>query len=236
MAARYWAVIPAAGSGARMGGSIPKQYLSLAGHTVIEHVLGILEAEPHIAGITVAVAADDPYWQRYLLKPRKQPVRIASGGETRAHSVLNSLISLRDELKDDDWVLVHDAARPCLHPRDLSLVIQVLGGDPVGGILARPIADTLKRVNDEKQVTGTLDRSAVWRAFTPQMFRYKLLMSALEAAIRSGDIPTDEASAMERQRHEVRVVEGRSDNIKITRPDDILLAEAILAHRAGAGP
>ena len=233
MTARYWAVIPAAGSGARMGGSIPKQYLSLAGHTVIEHVLGILEAEPHIAGITVAVAADDPYWQRYLLKPRKQPVRIASGGETRAHSVLNSLISLRDELKDDDWVLVHDAARPCLHPRDLSLIIQVLGTDPVGGILARPMTDTLKRVNDEQQVTGTLDRSDVWRAFTPQMFRYKLLMNALEATIRSGDIPTDEASAMERQKHEVRVVAGRSDNIKITRPDDIPLAEAILAHRAG---
>src|SRR5579872_4370562 len=105
MTVRYWAVIPAAGSGARMGGSIPKQYLSLAGHTVIEHVLGILEAEPQVAGITVAVAADDPYWQRYLLSPRSKPVRIASGGDTRAHSVLNSLMTLRDELKDDDWVL-----------------------------------------------------------------------------------------------------------------------------------
>lgn len=231
---RYWAVIPAAGSGARMGSPIPKQYLALAGHTVIEHVLGILEADPHVAGVTVAVAGDDPYWQRYLLGPREKPVRIATGGETRAHSVLNALISLRDELKPDDWVLVHDAARPCLHPRDLSLLIQTLGADPVGGILARRVPDTLKRVNDQQQVTATLDRGDVWRAFTPQMFRYRLLMEALEAAIRSGDPPTDEASAMERQKHEVRVVEGRSDNIKITRPDDIPLAEAILAHRVGA--
>ena len=232
MTARYWAVIPAAGSGIRMGGSIPKQYLSLSGHTVIEHVLGLLEAEPYIAGITVAVAADDPYWQRYLLKPRKKPVTIASGGKERAHSVLNSLMSLRDELKDDDWVLVHDAARPCLHPRDLSLLIQVLGKDPVGGILAMPVSDTLKRVNDEQHITGTPDRGDLWRAFTPQMFRYKLLMDALEAALRAGAIPTDEAAAMERQKHEVKVVEGRSDNIKITRPDDVALAEAILSHRA----
>lgn len=233
---RYWAVIPAAGSGARMGSPIPKQYLSLAGHTVIEHVLGILESDPHIAGITVAVAADDPYWQRYLLGARKNPVRIATGGDTRAHSVLNALISLRDELKPDDWILVHDAARPCLHPRDLSLLIQTLSNDSVGGILARRVPDTLKRVNDQQQVTATLDRGDVWRAFTPQMFRYRLLMDALEAAIRSGDIPTDEASAMERHKQEVRVLEGRSDNIKITRPDDVALAEAILAHRASERP
>lgn len=232
MTARYWAVIPAAGSGIRMGGSIPKQYLSLAGHTVIEHVLGLLEAEPEVAGVTVAVAADDPYWKRYLLKPRSKPVRIADGGRERAHSVLNALTSLRDELKDDDWVLVHDAARPCLHPRDLSLLIQVLGKDPVGGILAMPVSDTLKRVDDELYITATPDRSGLWRAFTPQMFRYKLLMDALAAAITAGEVPTDEAGAMERQKHEVKVVEGRSDNIKITRPDDVALAEAILAHRA----
>jgi 2-C-methyl-D-erythritol 4-phosphate cytidylyltransferase len=232
MTARYWAVIPAAGSGIRMGGSIPKQYLSLAGHTVIEHVLGLLEAEPDVAGITVAVAPDDPYWKRYLLKPRSKPVLIAAGGRERAHSVLNALVSLRDELKDDDWVLVHDAARPCLHPRDLSLLIQVLAKDPVGGILAMPVSDTLKRVDDELHITATPDRSDLWRAFTPQMFRYRLLMDALAAAIGAGDVPTDEASAMERQKHEVKVVEGRSDNIKITRPDDVGLAEAILAHRA----
>ena len=231
MAARYWAVIPAAGSGARMGSSIPKQYLSLAGRPVIEHVLGILLGEPRIAGITVAVASDDPYWQRYLLSPRSKPLQIANGGETRAHSVLNSLMTLRDELDDEDWVLVHDAARPCLHPRDLALLLQVVGDDAVGGILATPVADTLKRVDEERHITATPARNDVWRAFTPQMFRYRLLMEALESAIRDGEAPSDEAAAMERQRHSVQVVEGRSDNIKITRPDDIALAEAILKHR-----
>jgi 2-C-methyl-D-erythritol 4-phosphate cytidylyltransferase len=231
--ARYWAVIPAAGSGVRMGSSIPKQYLSLAGRPVIEHVLGILLAERAIEGLTIAVAGDDPYWQRYLLAARDKPVRIATGGATRAHSVLNALMTLRDELEDEDWVLVHDAARPCLHPRDLSLLIQQVGEDPVGGILAAPVADTLKRVDEERRVSATPERDGLWRAFTPQMFRYRLLMEALEAAIRGGETPGDEAAAMERRKHPVLVVEGRSDNIKITRPDDIALAEAILRHRAG---
>lgn len=231
--ARYWAVIPAAGSGVRMGSSIPKQYLSLAGRPVIEHVLGLLLAERAIEGLTVAVAGDDPYWQRYLLAARDKPVRIATGGATRAHSVLNALMTLRDELEDQDWVLVHDAARPCLHPRDLALLIQQVGEDPVGGILAVPVADTLKRVDEERRVSATPERDGLWRAFTPQMFRYRLLMEALEAAIRGGETPGDEAAAMERRKHPVQVVEGRSDNIKITRPDDIALAEAILRHRAG---
>jgi 2-C-methyl-D-erythritol 4-phosphate cytidylyltransferase len=236
MAVRHWAVIPAAGSGMRMGSSIPKQYLSLAGRTVIERVLDVLLADPAIAGVTVAVAADDPYWQRYLPGERGKPVRIAAGGETRAHSVLNALETLKEELEDQDWVLVHDAARPCLHPRDISLLMHSLGDDEVGGILAVPVADTLKRVDDDRRITGTPDRADLWRAFTPQMFRYKLLREAMEAALASGEAPSDEAGAMERARHPVQVVEGRSDNIKITRPDDIALAEAILAHRAGANP
>ncbi len=219
-----------------MGGPVPKQYLSLAGRTVIEHVLSLLLAEPQLAGVTVAVAADDPYWQRYLPRQPARPVRIATGGETRAHSVLNALTSLRDELKDDDWVLVHDAARPCLHPQDLSLLIQQLTTDAVGGILAVPVADTLKQVDDEQRITATPERGALWRAFTPQMFRYRPLREALEAALREGRTPTDEAAAMERAGHAVRVVEGRGDNIKITRPDDVALAEAILLQRRGVHP
>ncbi len=218
----------------RMGSSIPKQYLSLGGRTLIERVIDVLVAEPAIAGVTVAVAADDPYWQRYLPGTRAKPVRIAAGGDTRARSVLNALETLKEELEDDDWVLVHDAARPCLHPRDISLLMHSIGDDPVGGILAVPVADTLKRVDDERRITATPDRTDLWRAFTPQMFRYRLLREALESALSSGDAPSDEANAMERARHPVLVVEGRSDNIKITRPDDIALAEAILAHRAGA--
>ena len=219
-----------------MGGPVPKQYLSLAGRTVIEHVLNLLVAEPQLAGVTVAVAADDPYWQRYLPRKPAKPVRVATGGETRAHSVLNAIISLRDELKDEDWVLVHDAARPCLHPQDLSLLIQQLDQEPVGGILAVPVMDTLKQVDDELRVTATPERGALWRAFTPQMFRYRPLREALEAALRAGKAPTDEAAAMEQAGHAVRVVEGRGDNIKITRPDDVALAEAILLQRQGAKP
>ncbi|HEY1771964.1 MAG TPA: 2-C-methyl-D-erythritol 4-phosphate cytidylyltransferase [Gammaproteobacteria bacterium] len=233
MAARYWAVIPAAGSGMRMGSSIPKQYLSLAGRTVIERVLDVLLGEAAIAGVTVAVAADDPYWRRYLPGTHLKPVRIASGGETRAHSVLNALLTLDEELEDGDWVLVHDAARPCLHPRDISLLLHTVGDDPVGGILAVPVADTLKLVDEDRVISATTDRSELWRAFTPQMFRYRLLKDALQAALAAGETPSDEAGALERLRHPVKVVEGRSDNIKITRPDDIALAEAILAHRAG---
>ena len=236
MSARHWAVIPAAGSGVRMGSSIPKQYLSLAGRTVIERVVDILVAEPAIAGVTVAVAADDPYWKRYLPGSWQKPVRIAAGGETRAHTVLNALLTLDQELEAQDWVLVHDAARPCLHPRDLANLLQAVGDDPVGGILATPVADTLKKVDEDRLVTATPDRADLWRAFTPQMFRFEPLKQALQAALAAGEPPSDEAGALERMRRSVKVVEGRTDNIKITRPDDIALAEAILAHRAGAKP
>jgi len=236
MSARHWAVIPAAGSGVRMGSSIPKQYLSLAGRTVIERVVDVLLAEPAIAGVTVAVAADDPYWKRYLPGAWQKPVRVASGGETRAHTVLNALLTLEEELDAQDWVLVHDAARPCLHPRDLSRLLQAVGDNPVGGILATPVADTLKKVDEDRLVTATPDRADLWRAFTPQMFRFGLLREALQAALAAGDPPSDEAGALERLRKPVKVVEGRTDNIKITRPDDIALAEAILAHRAGERP
>jgi 2-C-methyl-D-erythritol 4-phosphate cytidylyltransferase len=230
-AMRFWAVIPAAGSGVRMGSSIPKQYLSLVGRTVIEHVLEIFLAEPRIAGISVVVADSDPYWARYV-KPYSKPVNTVSGGEERAFSVRNALASLSEELHADDWVLVHDAVRVCLHRSDLEHLITVLQQDPVGGILATPLADSLKQVDELGYITGTPSRERIWRALTPQMFRYGLLCSALDAAISSGQLPTDEATAVERIRPgQVRVVEGRSDNLKITRPDDIAMAEAILAGR-----
>jgi len=228
---KFWAVIPAAGTGVRMGSSIPKQYLSLAGRAVIEHVLDVFIAEPRIAGISVAVADSDPYWSRYA-KSYAKPVRTVNGGEERAHSVQNVLLSLGDELQADDWVLVHDAVRACLHGGDLQKLMRTLESDPVGGILASPLVDTLKQVDELGYITGTPSRSGVWRALTPQMFRFGILSAALERAIDSGDLPTDEASAVERLRPgDVRVVEGRSDNMKITRPDDIAVAESILARR-----
>lgn len=230
---RFWAVIPAAGSGVRMGSSIPKQYLALTGRSVIDHVLDIFLAHSRIAGISVAVADSDPYWSRYATQSHPKPVVTANGGEERAQSVRNALAGLETELQADDWVLVHDAVRPCLHKADLDRLMTTLESDAVGGILASPLADTLKQVDELGYIAGTPPRAGLWRALTPQMFRYGLLCAALDAAIASGDLPTDEAAAVERIRPgRVRVVEGRSDNLKITRPDDIASAEAILTRRA----
>jgi 2-C-methyl-D-erythritol 4-phosphate cytidylyltransferase len=232
---RFWAVIPAAGSGMRMGGDMPKQYLRLAGRTVIEHVLECFLVHPRIAGITVAISAGDAYWQKYQPRRPAKPLLTTAGGEERAHSVLNGLHALRRELQADDWVLVHDAVRPCLHAEDLDKLMQTLERDQVGGILASPLADTVKYVNENHLIHGTSDRQKLWRAFTPQMFRYGLLSAALESALASGPTPTDEAAAVETAYPDrVHVVEGRSDNIKITRPSDLALAEAILASHKGS--
>lgn len=230
---RFWAVIPAAGTSTRMGGEIPKQFLPLAGSTVIEHVLDVFLAHPRIAGISVAIAETDTYWRQYLLRSQAKSLRIAKGGMQRAHSVSNLLQSLRQELKQQDWVLVHDAVRPCLHAGDLDRLMDTLSLDPVGGILATPVVDTMKSVDPEHRISATPERQNLWRAFTPQMFRYGLLVEALDAAHQRGEMPTDEAAAMESAGHTVRVVEGRSDNIKITRPEDLALAEAILSLSGG---
>ena len=230
---RFWAIIPAAGTGTRMGGDIPKQYLPLAGRTVIEHVLDVFLSHPRIAGMSVAIAETDAYWRKYLLRPQRKPVRVAKGGTQRAHSVLNTLQALQQELNPQDWVLVHDAVRPCLHASDLDRLMDALSQDPVGGILAIPLVDTVKSVDAEHRISATGARQNLWRAFTPQMFRFSLIVEALDAALKRGDTPTDEAAAMESAGHTVRVVEGRSDNIKITRPEDLALAEAIFSQSGG---
>ncbi len=162
------------------------------------------------------------------MRSQGKPLRIAKGGAQRSHSVFNLLLSLRQELNQQDWVLVHDAVRPCLTTSDLDRLMDTLSQDPVGGILATPLVDTVKSVDSEQRVSATPTRQNLWRAFTPQMFRYGLLLEALDAAGKRGETPADEATAMESAGHTVRVVEGRSDNIKITRPEDLSLAEAIL--------
>lgn len=216
-----------------MGSGIPKPYLPFAGRTVIEQVLDVFMADGRIAGVTVAVSAADAEWQHSLLRSQGKPVRIVRGGTERAHSVLNALHSLRDELRPGDWVLVHDAARPCLHPADMDKLAQALAGDPVGGLLATPLTDTVKRVDSDGRVLQTPERAGLWRALTPQMFRYGLLQEALESALASGYTPTDESAAIEALcPNRVSVVEGRNDNIKITKPADLALAAAILAARA----
>ncbi len=227
---RYWGVIPAAGKGTRMGAERPKQYLELAGRAVLEHTLERLAADSRIAGIVVALGSEDADWER-LTSPAGVEVRTVTGGAERCHSVLNALRSLVDRAAADDWVLVHDAARPCLRPADLARLLDTLADDPVGGLLAVPVRDTMKRADAGDRVAETVDRGGLWHALTPQMFRLQALREALEAAIAAGVLVTDEAAAMERAGHHPRLVAGAGDNLKITRPEDLPLAAYYLAHQ-----
>ena len=229
---KFWAVIPAAGVGKRMGSHIPKQYLPLAGKTILEHTLSIFLKHPNINGIVVAITQGDPYWQdifKLLSDEDKQLISVASGGSERCHSVLNALHSLSNYASEDDWVLVHDAARPCLKQSDIDRLIEQLNETNNGGLLGLPMADTVKHCDNEQRVISTVDRSALWRALTPQMFPLQLLISALEYAIKSNALVTDEASAIELQGLKPKMVEGHPGNIKITHPGDLQLAELFMA-------
>jgi 2-C-methyl-D-erythritol 4-phosphate cytidylyltransferase len=231
---RYYLVIPAAGSGRRFASAQPKQYAPLGSSTVIEQALATFEADPDCAGIVVALAAGDSGWPAIAAR-RPRLIEVAEGGEQRAHSVRNALRALAARVRDDDWIMVHDAARPCFTAADLALLKRELAAHPVGGLLAVPLADTLKRALEPKsQVTHvdtTLDRDALWRAATPQVFRFGVLLRALEAALAAGRMPTDEAQAIEWTGQRPRLVAGRADNIKVTTADDLALAGAILATR-----
>ena len=220
----YWLVMPAAGIGRRFGAERPKQYAPLRGRTVIEWALSPFLRDARCAGAMVALAADDPYW-REIAPPQ---VRTASGGVERSHSVRNALAALAPRAQAEDWVLVHDAARPCLADADLERLIAELAAHPVGGLLATPAADTLKRADAAGCVAATVDRTGLWRALTPQMFRYGLLCSALDAAHASGRIPTDEAQAVEWLGMRPALVAASTANLKITRAADLTLAAALL--------
>ena len=226
-AERLWAVVPAAGVGRRMGASTPKQYLDLAGRTVIEHTLDVLLGEARIAAVMVALDPEDAHWPR-LPVARHPRVQRVEGGRERCHSVLSALDLLWDMAAPEDRVLVHDAARPCLRPADLDRLIGELADDPVGGILAVPVRDTMKRADPDGRIEATLDRGRLWHAYTPQLFRLSALREALRDAIAAGDLVTDEASAMERMGLAPRLVEGHADNLKITRPEDLELARFYL--------
>jgi 2-C-methyl-D-erythritol 4-phosphate cytidylyltransferase len=230
---RYHVVIPAAGSGRRFASSTPKQYARLGSSTVIELALAPFEADADCASITAAISPDDGYWP--AVAQRHAHVIPVAGGAQRAHSVLNALRALASHVRADDWVFVHDAARPCFTREDLAKLKQALADHPVGGLLAVPLADTLKRGGgDPARVEDTLDREGLWRAATPQVFRFGVLLPALDAALESQRLPTDEAQAVEWAGHQPRLVAGRGDNIKVTTPDDLLLASAILAARENA--
>lgn len=226
---KCWAVVPAAGVGKRMQADCPKQYLPLAGKTVIEHTLLRLLESGAFQAVAVAISIEDPYWPE--LEVSKHPnVITAPGGKERADSVLSALKSLQGLADEDDWVLVHDAARPCLTSADIHLQIETLKNDPVGGILALSSHDTLKHV-DGDTITATVDRKHIWRALTPQMFRYGMLRDALQQTEGNPAI-TDEASALELLGFQPKIVEGRPDNIKITRPEDLALAQFYMEQQA----
>ena len=246
---RYWLIMPAAGVGRRFGTSRPKQYAPLHGRTVIEWALTPFLADPTCAGIVVALAAEDPYWaevsNRLAGIPGRTPELIfAGGGAERSHTVRKGLAALRERAASDDWVLVHDAARPCLSPADLQLLLSSVSSHRVGGLLATPAADTLKRAATSPatgaavagaEVEQTVDRAGLWRALTPQMFRYQMLCDALDHALVSGQLPTDEAQALEWMGERPVLVQGSAANIKITSADDLVLAAALLNARSLSG-
>jgi len=225
-----WALIPAAGSGRRFGADIPKQYLHAAGKPLIEHALDALLMHPSIDGAVVALAADDPHWRGWTTLHGK-PVLACVGGSERADSVLAALHALPGDVAADVLVLVHDAARPNLHADDISRLIEAALAHADGAILAAPVRDTLKRMDAAGRIKNTESRDRLWRALTPQAFRRDLLLRALEAARADGVGVTDDAQAVERLGLHPRLVEGREDNLKITTPADLALAEFLLERR-----
>lgn len=222
-----WAVVPAAGSGRRMAAEVPKQYLKLNGVPILEHTLRALLACPDIRGVVVVL---DPSDRRADAIPSLSDPRVttASGGAERADSVLAGLEAITAEAGVKDWVLVHDAARPCISVTTLRALITSCLSEGVGGVMAQASVDTLKHVSDDNRVVETLDRKVIWRAQTPQMFKLTELTSALSSAIASEAAITDESMAMELAGYPVSILEGPSTNIKITVPGDLEIAEIIL--------
>lgn len=221
--ATYWAVVPAAGVGRRMGSDIPKQYLPLNGRQVIEHTLQRLLDHPQIKQVLVALSPNDEWWPDTTYADHAD-VLVVDGGAERCYSVLNALNRLSEIAADEDWVLVHDAARPCLRGSDIDYLIEQLDDHPVGGILGMPVRDTMKRADESGQIRETVCREGLWHAFTPQMFRFGTLHQALSQALEQSLQVTDEASAIELAGYSPRLIEGHPDNIKITRSEDLALA------------
>lgn len=224
---RYFALLPAAGLGSRFGAELPKQYRLLAGKPILWHALHALCESVRIERVWVVLSPADRWygsidWDAF----RGKMVPLYCGGETRAASVLNGLSAVASDVAQDDWILVHDAARPCLTRALIETLVTEVGDDPAGGLLAAPVSDTLKRSDHEGRIAATHSRENLWRAQTPQMFRYAMLVRALSAAPLA-EI-TDEASAVERLGMRPKLVPGGNFNIKITYPEDLTLAESIL--------
>jgi 2-C-methyl-D-erythritol 4-phosphate cytidylyltransferase len=230
---KVWCIVPAAGTGSRMQSVVPKQYLPLKSAALIDFTLKRLKACDRISSIVVALDPNDDYWHK-TISSAEDRVSTATGGNERADSVFNALQTLKNttelNAKLNDWVLVHDAARPCICKADINELIDACLIENRGGLLATPMIDTVKSVTDNK-VDKTVDRNGLWRALTPQLFKLSELEAALVSAKKSGFIVTDESSAIEHVGGHPLIIEGRVDNIKVTSPADLSLAEHIITQQ-----
>ncbi|KTG16248.1 MULTISPECIES: 2-C-methyl-D-erythritol 4-phosphate cytidylyltransferase [unclassified Guyparkeria] len=239
-AGRWWLLLPAAGSGQRMQSEVPKQYLRLGQRSVLEITLSRFVDLPGLAGVILVTSAPIPDAINDGLAELRVPVHRVEGGPTRAESVRNGLVMFRErraelasvEAKsgEDEWVMVHDAARPCVRPADVERLLRQVRA-PEGGLLAAPVRDTIKRVDADGHVAETVDRQPLMHALTPQLFPAQVLRDALDAALAAGFEVTDESSALERAGRYPRVVPGAADNLKITHPEDLAIARAILVRQ-----
>lgn len=229
---KVFALVLAAGQGTRIGDAVPKQYLPLAGKPMMFHSIEALSAVSRVEKVFVVLAPMDRHWGAHDWSALPDKVEAAfCGGAHRAESVLNALKHLQARIGADDWVMVHDAARPCIMTELVEQFLDEVGEDPVGGLLAMPLADTLKRADEHQRVEATVPRVNLWRAQTPQLFRYAMLRKGLEKTPAA----TDEAEAVEALGHEPRLAEGENSNIKVTFAEDFVMAELILKHKQQIG-
>ncbi|HEY9104658.1 2-C-methyl-D-erythritol 4-phosphate cytidylyltransferase [Chitinimonas sp.] len=223
---RFIALVPAAGSGSRMASSTPKQYLPLLGEPLLRHTLRALSASLRLDRVVLVLSPQDEWFEPAWQDESDKLTVLRCGGASRAETVRNGLLAIQPELAMDDWVLVHDAARPCITPAAVDEMVDLLRDDPVGGLLALPVADTIKRAGPDGRVAATVPRQGLWRAQTPQMFRHGMLLNALSRM--ADDSITDEASAIEALGHAPRLLAGSEHNLKVTYPDDLALAALFL--------
>lgn len=218
-----------------MQANLPKQYLPLRGRPILAHALERLCTHRRVQGVMVGIAPDDDRWRGQAPEWARFARLLGSyaGGATRAHTVLNGLVALGAHARPDDWVLVHDAVRPCVRASDIDRLIAEVEHSAHGGLLALPMADTVKRADAQDCVVETVPRAGLWRALTPQMFRFDSLRNALQQALAQGIEITDEAMAIELAGGRPRLVAGHPDNIKVTLPGDLALAELFLNQQAG---
>lgn len=231
---KVWVVVPAAGVGKRMQSEIPKQYLEINGLTILQHTLNCFSYHADIEGIVVALNFEDPYWNDLNIDVPTKKLYTVEGGNERSDSVLSALeyLSLIEQLPDQTWIMVHDAARPCLQQNDIDALLKIRNDNAVGGILASPVRDTMKRAKPENsEISHSENRENLWHALTPQLFRLGELKDALKFCLEKNIDVTDEASALEAKDESPLLVEGSSTNIKITQPADLELASWFLSKR-----